>query len=75
MELKPELMEVLNALGVEQYQVAALIEHFTSKSLEAESSVSSIEANIASLQKQLLEETERARRVRDGIAKFVVAEK
>lgn len=73
MELNPEIMAVLEKLGVEQYQIDGLIAHFSGKLSEAESSVASIEANIASLQKQLVEETERAALVRAAIGKFVVA--
>lgn len=74
MKLKPDIIEVLSRHGVEQAQIDQLIDFFTSKAAEADGSVAALTANIESLQKQLQEETARAARTRDGIAKFVVAE-
>ena len=74
MKLHQDILDVLATKGVEQSQIDALVEHFTSRAVEADASVAAIEANIASLQKQLEEETSRAARTKEGIAKFVVFE-
>jgi hypothetical protein len=72
MNLKQDILDVLAKYGVEQNQIDALVEHFTAQSVAADASVATLTENIASLQKQLEEETGRAVRLKEGIAKFVV---
>lgn len=71
MRLKQDILDVLEKHGVEQAQIDQLVGFFTDKASEAEGRVASLIENIASLQKQLEEETARAEGTRDGILKFV----
>lgn len=71
MELKPELLAVLTALGANDSEVASLKEYYTSQLAAADTSVATLQTNIASLQKQLGEESARAERIKAGVAKFV----
>jgi hypothetical protein len=71
MKLRQDILDVLARYAVEQNEIDALVEYFASRSIEADASVATLTENIASLQKQLAEETARATRTKDGIAKFV----
>ena len=74
MQLNPQILEVLNALGADENELASLTEYFAAQLVAAEASVAQIDANIESLQRQREEEAARTERLRAGIAKFVVAE-
>ena len=71
MKLKTELTDFLRKMDIGEHELEQLVEYFAAKQADAVASVESIEANIASLQKQLGEEQARTKRVTDGIAKFM----
>lgn len=74
MKLKPEIVSVLEGLGADPIEIENLVAYFVAKFAESQGSVEAITNNIASLQKQLEEETARAERVRAGIMKFVAGD-
>lgn len=77
MKLKPEILEVLGRLGVEQNEINALIGYFTSKLAEYESQDVTTREALAVLQKRTDEMRAKlaaTQRMRDGIAKFVDAD-
>lgn len=71
MKLKQELADVLATLKAEPRHIEKLIEYFTAQAADAASLVTSIEANIASLETQLVEAKELEARTMAGIAIFV----
>jgi methyl-accepting chemotaxis protein len=72
MQLNPKILAVLTELGAEENEISSLTDYFAAQLVMAVSSADQLTANIESLQKQLVEETERANRIRKGIGKFVV---
>lgn len=74
MSLKKEITDVLDALGATEQEKGRLVDYFVNRAAEASGLVASIEANIASLQKQLEEATALRDATLAGISKFVTAE-
>jgi ABC-type transporter Mla subunit MlaD len=74
MKLKSEIQTVLTALGAQDNEITALIEHFAAKAAQAYGEVAQIEANIASLQVQLAEAKARVDVTMAGVLKFVTVE-
>lgn len=71
MKLKQEIQDVLDALGATPDEIEALVGYFADKLTQANASVTQIGENIASLEKQLVEETERGAKIRAGVMRFV----
>lgn len=71
MKLKKEIQNVLDGLGATPDEIAALVGYFADKLTQANASVTQIGENIVSLEKQLVEETERGAKVREGVMRFV----
>jgi hypothetical protein len=71
MQLKPEILSVLSALGATEPELASLTSYFADQLTAAEASVAQIQANIESLQTQLGEQQARASAISAAIGKFV----
>lgn len=71
MKLKQEIQDVLDKQGASPEEIEALVAYFADRLTACNASVAQIGENIASLEKQLIEETERAARVREGVMRFV----
>lgn len=73
MQLNAKILDVLTGLGANETEIESITDYYASQLVTADASVAQIQANIDSLQKQLGEETERAKRIREAIGKFVDA--
>lgn len=71
MRLKQEIQDVLDKLGATEQEIAALVGYFADRLTTVDASVAQIGENLASLEKQLVEETARAAKVREGVMRFV----
>lgn len=77
MKLKPEILQVLGNLGVEQNEIDALIEHFVARLSEAQKKDETTLKTLGLLQARVDEANgalAATKRLREGIAKFVDAD-
>lgn len=72
MQLKPEILSVLNTLGAAQIEIDGLTQYFGTQLQQAQSLVDQIGQNITSLQTQQIEAQNQVVLLSTAISKFVV---
>lgn len=72
MQLKPEILSVLNTLGATDIELASLTSYFADQLIAAQATVTQLQANAASIQTQIGEAQAHADAIQAAIAKFVV---
>jgi len=72
MQLKPEILDVLNTLNADQNEIDNLTSYFATQLVQAQANVVQIGDNITSLQTQLVEAQDLVTVLSTAISKFVV---
>ncbi|RUW55624.1 hypothetical protein EOA32_00985 [Mesorhizobium sp. M1A.F.Ca.ET.072.01.1.1] len=74
MQLKPEIVTVLNSLGADETEISGLVEYFSARLVQAHANLEQIDDNIASLQTQRVEAQTLIDTLTTAIGKFVIVE-
>ena len=74
MQLKPEILSVLNTLGATDPELASLTSYFADQLTAAEATVAQLKTNAQSIQTQIVESQARVEAIQAAIGNFVVAE-
>ncbi|MDX8495900.1 hypothetical protein RFN29_30615 [Mesorhizobium sp. VK22B] len=74
MQLKPEILAVLNTLGATDPELTSLTNYFADRLTAAEATVLQLQANAESIQTQIGEAQAHAEAIRAAIGKFVVTD-
>jgi len=72
MQLKPEILDVLNTLNADQNEIDNLTSYFATQLVQTQANVVQIGDNITSLQTQLVEAQDLVTVLSTAISKFVV---